>query len=66
MKMEIEKVFNRKKELIQRDPLFDELSETFKKGIDIGIHRRQDGSLFEDADIMTPLRPMREGFTIPR
>ena len=60
--MEIEKVFNRKKELIQRDPLFDELSETFKKGIDIGIHRRQDGSLFEDADIMTPLRPMREGF----
>jgi hypothetical protein len=62
MQTEIEKVFNRKKELIHRDPLFDELSETFKKGIAIGIHRRQDGSLFDDADIMTPLRPMREGF----
>ena len=62
MKTETEKVFNRKKELIQRDPLFDKLNETFKKGIDIGINRRQDGSLFEDADIMTPSRPMREGF----
>ena len=62
MQTEIENVFNRKKELIKRDPLFDKLTETFKKGIDIGIHLRQDGSLFEDADIMTPLRPMREGF----
>jgi len=38
MQTQIEKVFNRKKELIKRDPLFDELSKTFKKGIDIGIH----------------------------
>ena len=64
MKMEqgIEmKIFRMKIELIHRDPLFIKLSETFKKGIAIGIHRKQDGSLYEDADFMTPLRPLREG-----